>query len=145
MQEQVEDSATLEAAQPLGWQAAAIGEYGRSWPLSHADLRTDLSVRILALTGRPISPQEEHTNGHLVVAGVDGATLRLYHGEWCARARTTLRVTSKPRKLAARQTSGPRCRPGGRCTRMARVFARRMPRFLSTTFVKLVNAKERLL
>jgi hypothetical protein len=32
MQEQVEDIATLEAAQPLGWQAA-IGEYGRSWPL----------------------------------------------------------------------------------------------------------------
>src|SRR5215212_388671 len=80
MQEQDEAIATLEAAQPLGWQAAVVGEYERSWPLRHADLRTDLSVRILALIGRPISPQEEHTDGHLAVAGVDGATLSLYHG-----------------------------------------------------------------
>jgi len=40
----------------------------------------DLSARILALTGRRISPQEVYTDGHLAVAGVDGATFRLYHG-----------------------------------------------------------------
>jgi hypothetical protein len=40
----------------------------------------DLSARILALTGRQISSQEIYTDGHLAVAGVDGATFRLYHG-----------------------------------------------------------------
>jgi hypothetical protein len=50
--------ATLETMRPLGWQAAAICEYERSWPTRHADLRADLSARILALTGRGISSQE---------------------------------------------------------------------------------------
>jgi hypothetical protein len=72
--------ATLGAAQPLGWQAAAIGEYERSWPTRHADLRTELSARILTLTGRQILPQGIYTDGHLAVAGVDGTTFRLYHG-----------------------------------------------------------------
>jgi hypothetical protein len=72
--------ATLGAAQPLSWQAAAIGEYERSWPTRHAGLRTELAARILTLTGRRISPQEIYTDGHLAVAGVDGATFRLYHG-----------------------------------------------------------------
>src|SRR5919202_977421 len=72
--------ATLKAAQPLGWRAAAIGDYERSWPIRHANLRMDLSARILALTGRQISSQEIYTDGHLAVAGVDGATFWLYHG-----------------------------------------------------------------
>jgi len=83
MQEQINGAAglaTLEATQPLSWQAAAVGDYERSWPIRHADLRMDLSARILALTGRRISPQEVYTDGHLAVAGVDGATFRLYHG-----------------------------------------------------------------
>ncbi len=68
--------ATLETAQPLGWRAAATEEYERSRPIRHADL----STKILALTGRRISSQEIYTDGHLAVAGVDGATFRLYHG-----------------------------------------------------------------
>jgi hypothetical protein len=83
MQEQINGTAglaTLEAAQPFGWQAAAVGEYERSWPVRQADLRTDISSRILALTGRHVFPEEIYSDGHLAVAGVDGATLRLYHG-----------------------------------------------------------------
>ena len=72
--------ATLETAQPLGWRAAATEEYERSWPIRHADLHADLSTKILALTGRRISSQEIYTDGYLAVAGVDGATFRLYHG-----------------------------------------------------------------
>jgi hypothetical protein len=68
--------ATLETAQPLGWRAAATEEYERSRPIRHADL----STKILALTGRRISSQEIYTDGYLAVAGVDGATFRLYHG-----------------------------------------------------------------
>ena len=83
MQEQVNGAAglaTLEAAQPLGWRAAAIGEYERSWPIRHADLRKDLSERIRALTGRRTSLEEIYTDGHLAVAGVDGTSFRLYYG-----------------------------------------------------------------
>jgi hypothetical protein len=83
MQEQINSAAglaTLEAAQPLGWQTAAIGDYESSWPIGHAELRMDLSARILALTGRRISSQEIYTDGHVAVAGVDGATFRLFHG-----------------------------------------------------------------
>src|SRR5919202_5452296 len=79
MQEQVNGTvglATLETAQPLGWRAAATEEYERSRPIRHADL----STKILALTGRRISSQEIYTDGYLAVAGVDGATFRLYHG-----------------------------------------------------------------
>ncbi|MDQ3862190.1 MAG: hypothetical protein M3317_01565 [Actinomycetota bacterium] len=83
MREQINGTAglaTLQAAQPLGWQAAAIGEYERTLPARHAGLRKDLSARILALTGRQIYSEEIYTDGHLAVAGVDGATFRLYHG-----------------------------------------------------------------
>ena len=83
MQEQVNGAAglaTLEAAQPLGWRAAAIGEYEQSLPIRHAKLRTDLSTRIVALTGQWIPPEDIYTDGHLAVAGVDGATFRLYDG-----------------------------------------------------------------
>jgi hypothetical protein len=83
MQEQtygIAGLATLEAAQPPDWQAEAVGDYEESLPIRHADLRTDLSVRILALTGQRISTQEIYTDGHLAVAGVDGASFRLYHG-----------------------------------------------------------------
>ena len=82
MQDQMNGTAglaTLEAAQPLGWRAAAIGEYEQSLPTRHAELRTDLAARILALTGRHISPEEIYTNGSLTVAGVDGVTFRLHH------------------------------------------------------------------
>jgi hypothetical protein len=82
MQEQANGAAglaTLEAAQPLGWWAAAIGEYEQSLPSRHAKLRTDLAARILALTGRHIPPEEIYTNGSLAVAGVDGVTFRLHH------------------------------------------------------------------
>jgi hypothetical protein len=72
--------AMLEAAQPIDWQAAAVGDYEQSLPIRHTDLRTDLSARVLALTGQRISSQEIYTDGHLAVAGVDGATFRLYHG-----------------------------------------------------------------
>jgi len=51
-----------------------------AWPIRNVDLRTDLAVRILALSGRRVSPQEVYAYGHLAVAGVDGATFRLYHG-----------------------------------------------------------------
>jgi hypothetical protein len=71
--------ATLEAVQPLDWQAEAVGDYERSLPIRHADLRTNLSAKILALTGQRISTQEIYTDGHLAVAGVDGASFRLYH------------------------------------------------------------------
>ena len=83
MQEQIEGTAglaMLEAVQPLGWRAAAICEYERSWPIRHADLRTDLSTRIVALTGQWILPEDIYMDGHLAVAGVDGATFRLYDG-----------------------------------------------------------------
>jgi hypothetical protein len=83
MQEQtygIAGLATLEAVQRLDWQAEAVGDYKQSLPIRHADLRTDLSARILALTGQRISTQEIYTDGHLAVAGVDGASLRLYHG-----------------------------------------------------------------
>ena len=82
MQEQINGPttlATLEATRPLGWQAASIGVYERSWPTRRVDLRMDLSARILALTGRRISPSEIYTDGHLAVAGVDDATFRLYN------------------------------------------------------------------
>ncbi|MDQ3864131.1 MAG: hypothetical protein M3317_11650 [Actinomycetota bacterium] len=72
--------ATLEAARPLGWRAAATEEYEGSWPIRHADLRADLSARIVELTGRRAPLQKIYTDGHLAVAGVDGATFRLYHG-----------------------------------------------------------------
>ena len=42
MQEQFDGTAelaTLETVRPLGWQAAVFGEYERSWPIRHADLR----------------------------------------------------------------------------------------------------------
>jgi aspartate 1-decarboxylase len=48
-------------------------------PIRHADLRTNLSAKILALTGQRISTQEIYTDGHLAVAGVDGASFRLYY------------------------------------------------------------------
>jgi hypothetical protein len=81
VQEQLNASVGLgkpEAARPPGWKAAAIGEYERSWPTRQADLRTDLSARILALTRRHIFPEEIYTDGHLAVADVDGITLRLH-------------------------------------------------------------------
>ncbi len=83
MQEQtygIAGLATLEGEQPPDWQAEAVGDYEQSLQIRHADLRTDLSARILALTGQRISTQEIYTDGHLAVAGVDGASLRLYHG-----------------------------------------------------------------
>ena len=83
MQKQIDGAtglATPEAREPLSWQATAVGEYKRSRSIRHADLRVDLSARILALTGQRISTQEIYTDGHLAVAGVDGASLRLYHG-----------------------------------------------------------------
>jgi hypothetical protein len=83
MQEQtygIVDLVTLEAVQPLDWQAEAAQEYERSWPIRLSDLRTNLSARVLALTGLRISTQEIYTDWHLAVAGVDGASFRLYHG-----------------------------------------------------------------
>jgi hypothetical protein len=83
MQEQtygIAGLATLEAEQPPDWQAEAVGDYEQSLQIRHAELRTDLYARILALTGQRISTQEIYTDGHLAVAGVDGASLRLYHG-----------------------------------------------------------------
>lgn len=71
--------ATLEAAAPLGWQAAAVGEYERSWPDRHAELRADLCARILELTGRLIASERIYTDGNLAVADVEGVTFRLYH------------------------------------------------------------------
>ena len=83
MQEQtygIAGLATLEAVQPLDWQAEAVGDYEQSMPIRHADLRTDLSATILALTRERIFTQEIYTDGHLAVASMDGATFRLYHG-----------------------------------------------------------------
>ena len=83
MQEQINVPAalaTLDAAQPTWWRAAAVGEYERSWPARLADLRTTLSAQILKLTGQHMSPEKIYTDGHLAVAGVDDVTFRLYHG-----------------------------------------------------------------
>lgn len=82
MQDQINGSAglaTLERVQPFNWRAAAVGEYEISMPTRHAEMRTDLSARILALTGRQISPREIYTDGSMAVAGVDGVTFRLHH------------------------------------------------------------------
>ena len=82
MQEQINGIAalaTLGATQPLGWQAATVGEYERSLRARYADLRRDLSARILALIGRHISEEEIYADGHMAVAGVDGVTFRLHH------------------------------------------------------------------
>jgi hypothetical protein len=84
MQEQIHGTAALmtpDSEQPLGWQAVAIGEYERTWPIRRADLRKDLSSRIVALTGRRITPEDVYTDGHLAVTSVDDATFRLYHSE----------------------------------------------------------------
>lgn len=84
MQEQINSTmglATLEAAQPLGWQAVAVEEYERCLPVRHADLRTDLPARILALIGRHKSSEEIYTDGRLAVGDVDGVTFRLHHSD----------------------------------------------------------------
>jgi hypothetical protein len=70
--------ATLDAAEPLSWQDVAVGEYERTWPIRHADLRMDLSARIVALGGSRISAEDIYADGDLAVAGADGATFRLY-------------------------------------------------------------------
>ena len=72
--------AMLEAAEPLSWQDVAVRGYERSWPIEHADLRMDLSARIMALTGQRISSEDIYADGRLAVASVDGATFRLYYG-----------------------------------------------------------------
>jgi hypothetical protein len=82
MQDQINGTAglaTLEGGMPLSWQAAAVGEYEQSLPVRHADLRTQLAARILALTGQQISSEEIYSDGCLAVAGVDGVTFRLHH------------------------------------------------------------------
>lgn len=84
MQDQISGTtvlAALEGMQSPGWQVAAVGEYEHSLPSRYASLRADLSARILALTGRQISPEEIYTNGRLAVAGVDGVTFRLHHSD----------------------------------------------------------------
>ena len=81
MQEQINGTAglvTFEPARPPVWQATAIGEYKRSWPIRHTELRAQLGARIMALTGRRISSGEIYTDGQLAVVGVDGETFRLY-------------------------------------------------------------------
>jgi len=79
--------ATPEAGEPLSWQATAVGEYERSWSIRHADLRVDLSARVLVLTGRRISLEEVYTDGHLAVAGVDDASFRLYQSGYLVLVR----------------------------------------------------------
>lgn len=80
MQEQIHGAAELVTLEAAEWQAAAIGEYERSRQIRHAGMQKDLSARILALTGRQISSGEIYSDGQLAVAGVDGATFRLYRG-----------------------------------------------------------------
>jgi hypothetical protein len=72
--------AMLEAAEPLSWQDVAVRGYERSWSVRHADLRMDLSARIMALTGQRISSEDIYADGRLAVASVDGAKFRLYYG-----------------------------------------------------------------
>jgi hypothetical protein len=72
--------AMLETAEPLSWQDVAVRGYERSWPIKHADLRMDLSARIMALTGQRISSEDIYADGRLAVASVEGATFRLYYG-----------------------------------------------------------------
>jgi len=70
LQQQINSTAglaTLEVAQPLGWQAAAIGEYERSLPTRHADLRMDLAAHILSRTGQQISSGGIYTDGRLAI------------------------------------------------------------------------------
>ena len=83
MQGQINGTAglgTLGATELPCWQVAAIDEFEISLRSRYADLRWDLSARIFALTGRHVSPPRIYTDGHVAVAGVDGATFRLYHG-----------------------------------------------------------------
>jgi hypothetical protein len=86
---QVEDragSATMfalpEAAQVAGWQVQAIEEYEHSLPAERAGLREELAARILLLTGQRVAPDNAYAdaNGRMAVAGIDGATFRLYRG-----------------------------------------------------------------
>jgi hypothetical protein len=70
-----------EAERDVGWQARAVEQYDRSLPARRRDLRWDLAARVLALTGRHISPEDVYADDRMAVAGVDGATFRLYrHG-----------------------------------------------------------------
>jgi hypothetical protein len=56
----------------------AVGQYERSWLVRHAELRMDLSARIMALTGQRISSEDIYANGRLAAASVNDATFRLY-------------------------------------------------------------------
>jgi hypothetical protein len=70
--------ATLEATESPSWQDVAVGQYEWYWLVRHAELRMDLSARIMALTGQRISSEDIYADGRLAVAGVDDATFRLY-------------------------------------------------------------------
>jgi hypothetical protein len=67
-----------EAERDVGWQARAVEQYDRSLPARRRDLRWDLAARVLALTGRRISPEDVYADDSMAVAGVDGATFRLH-------------------------------------------------------------------
>jgi len=69
---------TPEAVRDVGWQARAVEQYDRSLPARRRDLRWDLAARVLALTGRRISPEDVYADDSMAVAGVDGATFRLH-------------------------------------------------------------------
>jgi hypothetical protein len=76
--DRAEGFATLEATEPPSWQDVAVGQYERSWLVRHAELRMDLSARIMALTGQRISSEDIYANGRLAVASVNDATFRIY-------------------------------------------------------------------
>jgi hypothetical protein len=67
-------------AQATGWHSRAVEKYERTFTKERARLRTDLSARLLGLTGTPIPEEHVHVDasGRLAVAGVDGETFRLY-------------------------------------------------------------------
>jgi hypothetical protein len=120
-----------EAERDVGWQARAVEQYDRSLPARRRDLRWDLAARVLALTGRRISPEDVYADDSMAVAGVDGATFRLHlhdglvlvrHCDYCGTD------SFESPEIKTRQTSGTRFRPGIRCTRTARSTRRKASR-----------------
>jgi hypothetical protein len=77
MQVMWDEGATL-LAEPGAWRAQAVGEYVRSLPERREALKAELSARVFGLTGRCIPPEDLHAEEISAVAGIDGATFRLY-------------------------------------------------------------------
>lgn len=69
-----------EKARATRWRARTVEEYELSLLDRRARLRTDLTTRLLGLTGKPLLLESVYvkSDGRFAVAGVDGETFRLY-------------------------------------------------------------------